>query len=84
MTEKPNILPDISAMIAKAVAEALAQERAKPKGVKVDWAKDAQGKAVIVTWPGKRGRYLEVGEVKAILSDNETREAIITFCGFDK
>lgn len=50
---------DLLAMVVE-----LSARVGRADAVRIEWAKDKEGKALALTWPGKRARYIEVAEFR--------------------
>jgi hypothetical protein len=79
MNHRPTILPDSTALQSR--LEALEAENARLRKGKselsIDWVEGKKGRALSLTWPGRRSRYLEVGEFRDLVAKAEEVEKFI-------
>ena len=76
MNTNGKVLPDLTKPSYEQLLAEVAQLKAKltkvSSGPKMEWAKGHEGTAINMTWPGKRGRYLEVEELTYILENADS------------
>lgn len=63
MAEKPRILQDMTKPTYEQLLAEVERLKAERSGPQIAWAKGKEGEAVSITFPGKRGRYLEIEEI---------------------
>jgi hypothetical protein len=79
MNDKPKIPSDVMTLAAR--LEALEAENARLRRAKselsISWIQGKEGKALSLTWPGKRSRYLEVTEFRDLVRKSDEVEQFI-------